>query len=251
MARPLRKCTTGGSAYTRPPDIEAAIDQALALDAATRLARAEILDRKAQGFLPKEALVHLIRDAKRADDQGTLTKLFTILARRCEPILAAQVPDSYPHAQDIRADTLSKLGKLIAEDETGKDPYRLDFFEVRFERAYLLLWQTIARAYLRRKEHEVVAADPDNPMRKPVEGALEVDGGQQPTVLRQEQWALFNRLPPDDRKLLLLRFGNEITVESKDPDEVTLAKIYGVEGRTIRNRIKAALARLAKLEKKP
>jgi hypothetical protein len=244
VARPLQK-------YTRPPEVEAVIDQALALDAATRLARAEILDRKASGFLPKEALIHLIRDAKRADDQTTLTKLFTILGRRCEAILAHQVPDGYPNAQDIRADTLSQLGKLVAEDETGKNPDKLDFFEVRFEHGFLLLWKTIARKYLRRRAHEVVAADPDNPMREPIEGALEIDGEQEPTVLRKEQMVLFNRLPPDDRKLLWLRFGNEITVESNDPEGDTLAKIYGVEGRTIRNRIKAALARLAKMEKKP
>ncbi|UJR83680.1 hypothetical protein [Sandaracinus amylolyticus] len=251
MARPLRKCTTDGSAYTRPPEIEAAIDEALALDATTRLARAEILDRKAPGFLPKEALVYLIRDAKRVDDQTTLSKLFTILARRCEEVLAHQVPDTYPNAVDIRADALSELGNLVAEDETGTDGYRLDFFESRFESAFLRLWTTIARKCLRRREREVVAADPDNPVRKPVEGALEVDGEQEPTVLRKEQMVLFNRLAPDDRKLLFLRFGNEVKVESNDPAEVTLAKIYRVEGRTIRNRINAALARLATLETKP
>jgi hypothetical protein len=63
--------------------------------------------------------------------------------------------------------------------------------------------------------------------------------------------ALFNRLPPADRELLYLRFGNEIKVFSIDPAETTLAKICRVDGRTIRNRVSAALARLAELEKKP
>lgn len=251
MARPLRKCTTDGSAYTRPPEIEAAIDDALALDATTRLARAEILDRKAPGFLPKEALVYLIRDAKRLDDQTTLSRLFTILARRCEVLLARQVPTAYPNAVDIRADALSRLGMLFAEDETATHPCRLDDFEIRFDRCFLLLRMTIAREYRRRREREVVAADPDNPVCNPVEGALEVDGEQEPMVLRKEQMALLNQLSPDDRKLLLLRFGNEIKVESNDPKEVTLAKTYGVEGRTIRNRIKAARARLVTMETKP
>lgn len=251
VARPLRKRTTTGSVYTRPPEIEAAIDEALALDAATRLVRAEILDRKAPGFLPKEVLVYLIRDAKRVDDQATLSKAFTILARRCEDVLRHQVPDGHPNAVDIRADALSELGKLVAEDETGTDPYRLDFFEVRFESAFVALRMSIARRYLRRRKREVVAADPDDPVRKPIEEALEVDGEQEPTVLRKEQAALFDRLPPEDRKLLFLRFGNEIKVESNNPEEATLSTIYGVEGRTIRNRIHAALARLATLEKKP
>ena len=251
VAGPLRKCKTDGSAYTRPPEIEAAIDEALALDAATRLARAEILDRRAPGFLPKEALVNLIRDAKRVDDQTTLSKLFTILARRCEAVLARQVPDAYPNAMDIRADALSKLGEHIAEDQTGTNPHRLDFFEIRFDKAFLKLWTDIARKYLRRRKHEVVAADPYAPEGKPTADAIEVDGEQEPTVLRKEQMLLFNRLPPDDRKLLFLRFGNEIKVESNDPEETTLAKICGFEGRTIRNRIKTALERLAALETKP
>lgn len=253
MARPLRK-------YTRPPEIEAAIDQALALDAPSRLARAEIRDRKASGFLPKEALVHLIRAAKRDDDQATLTKLFTVLVRRCEATLARRVPDGYPYALDIRDDTLSELGRLVAEDETGPNPHRLDFFEVRFDSGLLTLRTSIARKYLRRREH---AADPDHLIREPVGGPLgqmateraaldefSVEGTQEATVLLKAQMVELNRLPHDDRKLLLLRFGNEIPVESKDPDEVTLATFYKVEGRTIRNRIKAARARL-KLEKKP
>ena len=251
MARPLLKRKADGSAYTRPPEVEAAVDEVLALSATARVARAEILDRKAPGFLPKEALVYLIRDAKRVDDQATLSKLFTILARRCEEVLARRVPDSYPNAVDIRADVLSKLGELVAEDDTGTDPHRLDFFECRFESAFLTLQKTLEREYLRRRKHEVVAADPDSSVCEPVEGALEVDGEQEPTVLRKEQMALFNLLPSEDRKLLLLRFGNEIKVESNDPEEISLAKIYKVEGRTIRNRVNVALARLATLEKKP
>lgn len=250
MPRPLRKCRPDGTPYTRPPEIDAAIDEALALEPSARIARAEVRDRKASGFLRKEVLVYLIREAKRADDNATLTKLYTILQHRCEAILLSQIPDSYPHGSDIRDDTLSALGDLVATDEAEPDPYRFDFFEIRFELALLRLRCDVARKYLRQFKREIVAADPESPARKPVTGSLEVDGEQEPTVLRKEQLALFKQLPAEDRKLLLLRYGNEIKVESTDPDEVTLAKIYGVEGRTIRNRLAAALARLAELEKK-
>src|SRR5207253_6441369 len=56
---------------------------------------AELRERTAAGFLPKEVLVYLIREAKRVDDQATITELFTILERRCEATLASAVPDSY------------------------------------------------------------------------------------------------------------------------------------------------------------
>ena len=95
LRRPLRKYRPDGSAYTRPPEIEAAIDETIALDAATRIARAELRERTAAGFLPKEVLVYLISEAKRVDDQATITELFTILERRCEATLASEVPDSY------------------------------------------------------------------------------------------------------------------------------------------------------------
>lgn len=249
MARPLQKRRPDGTPYTRPQQIESAIDDVLALDPAERIARAELRDRGAAGFLPKEVLVHLIREAKRNDDQTSLNRLFKILLHRCEAILLHQVPDSYPHAWDIRADTLSRLGELVAIDESGTDPYRLDFFEVRFEQAFLLLRQTVGRKYLRRSAREIVAADPDNPAREPLPEALETEGEQEPTVLRKQQLALFNKLPAADRLLLRQRFLNEIKVESKDPNEFTLARVYEVDGRTIRNRIAAALKRLAELEK--
>lgn len=249
MARPLQKHKSDGTLYTRFPDVEAAIDAATALDRETLIARAELRKKSAAGFLPKEALIHLIREAKRADDQTTLAKLFTILLRRCEAILLLQVPDSYPHAADIRGDTLSELGELVATDQMGADPDRLDFFEISFHGALVTLRCDVRRRYARRRKHEAVPAASDDPEDAPIEETLEADGTPESLVFATERLGLLNRLPAADRELLLLRFANDITVESNDPDEPTLAKLYGVEGRTIRNRLNAARSRLAELEK--
>src|SRR5262249_3367511 len=158
VPRPLRKCTPNGTVYTRPTAVETAIDAALALDHETLFARAEILDRRAPEFLCKEVLVHLIRDARRQGDEGQITRLFGFLRNRCEAMLERDVPVGFPHAYDIRNETLSELGERFATDE----PKRLDFFEVKFELAFERLRKTIARGFLRLSKREATLEDLDD-----------------------------------------------------------------------------------------
>ena len=62
MARPLNKTKPDGAPYTRPPEIEAAIDAALGQDLEIVCDRARLRDRQAGTYLPSECLVHLIRE---------------------------------------------------------------------------------------------------------------------------------------------------------------------------------------------
>jgi MotA/TolQ/ExbB proton channel family len=69
MARPLEK-TANGKLYTRPPEIEAATDAALAQDLGTHLRRALIRDPNDPEYLPSECLLYLIREARRRRDDA-------------------------------------------------------------------------------------------------------------------------------------------------------------------------------------
>ncbi len=60
MAPPLSRKDKTGCVYDRPSDIEQAIGEALALDEAAIVAWAQ-KPKGADGALPTEALVHLVR----------------------------------------------------------------------------------------------------------------------------------------------------------------------------------------------
>ena len=101
MARLLTKHDRDKNLYHRPPNIEASINEALnqSLDELRR--RAE-LDDRSPGHLPSECLVHLIRDAGRRADDGTMNVLLPFLFARCECILLVKIPDDgFENAAEI------------------------------------------------------------------------------------------------------------------------------------------------------
>jgi cysteine desulfurase len=61
MAQPLTKLTRTGQLYTRPPSVEAKIDQALTEDEPRLWTRLQVTDRRAPDYLTSECLVHLFR----------------------------------------------------------------------------------------------------------------------------------------------------------------------------------------------
>src|SRR5918996_1980869 len=120
MVRPLTRRTGNGDRYTRPPNIEAAIDVALVLDWPALQERALIRDRRATDYLPSECLVHLIRKAHRDRHDTIRDQLLAVLLGRCEATLAATLPDGrVPNAAYVRDEALGRLGELFAEDATG------------------------------------------------------------------------------------------------------------------------------------
>jgi DNA-directed RNA polymerase specialized sigma24 family protein len=67
---------------------------------------------------------------------------------------------------------------------------------------------------------------------------------QRALVLREFKEAL-NALPADERKAVILCHIMGYDQESDDPEKITAATICGVRGRTIRNRLTRAAARLS------
>ena len=137
MARPLEK-TTNGKLYTRPPEIEAATDAVLAQDLATQRRRALIRDRRHPEYLPSECLVHLIREARRRGDDAARDALLPLLLARCEANVNAKVDGQIAGAVQLREDILGDFAELFAIDGAPDDHHELDFFEVRFNKAFFI-----------------------------------------------------------------------------------------------------------------
>jgi hypothetical protein len=135
MARPLDK-TTNGKLYTRPSEIEAATDAALAQDLHTQLRRALIRDPHDPEYLPSECLLHLVREARRRHDDAARYALLPLLLARVEANLNAKVDGQIPGAVELREDILGDFAELFAIDGSPDDRHELDFFEVRFNMAF-------------------------------------------------------------------------------------------------------------------
>lgn len=83
MANPLTKKTQDGQLYTRPANIEAAINSASVLDLDELSDRAQIANRDSPRFLPLECLVHFIREARRTRNEKVMNALMPRLLNRC------------------------------------------------------------------------------------------------------------------------------------------------------------------------
>ena len=138
MVRPLTKRRSNGQLYTRPPGVEAQIEEALKLDLATLRHRLETSDLQMPGYLRSECLVHLIREAVRTGDQDRIIDMvLPKLLLRCSVNLRKKIPDSALFdAESIREEVLSQLSEMFASDGTGSNLNELDFFEVHFNQAF-------------------------------------------------------------------------------------------------------------------
>lgn len=248
MARPLIKKDQKGVLYVRPPSVEAKIDGTLGQDWETLSKRAQITDPNAPDFLPRECLVHLIRDAIRRDDQRLATVLMRPLLLRCGANLLKTVPDSaMRNAVAVREDILSSFQMLFTED-AAEDA--LDYFECKFGRAF--------------KSLRLDRIDVEKSKRKGLTDLPKVrneDGG---TMLDEDALALLSRMArvrasQEDRVYLpqVLKAVNDLPLDQRRAvvlrriighTEEQTAKICKVNKRTIRYRLARADMQLKKLK---
>jgi hypothetical protein len=248
MARPLTKHTRNGERYTRPADIEAVIDVALALEWPALQQRTFVRDRRSTDYLPSECLVHLIRKAHRDHHDGMRDQLLAMLLGRCEATLAATLPDGRaPNAAYLRDEVLGRLGELFAEDGTGDNPDELDYFEVRFNAAFAALRSDLVRAEVRALRRASPLPDDEAMARQPDAGLHNPAIPENSVFLNQLVHAI-HTLPPEERTAVVLCHIMGYAEEADDPTKRTAATICGVTGRTIHNRLRRAAVTLSRFK---
>lgn len=255
MARPLSKRKKTGQVYTRPPEIEAEIDAALRLDAATVRAHVLVADPADSRYLRSETLVHLLRLAMAQGDDLTFNSVLPVLLGRCEANLAQGVSDGLRGAEQLREDILLGFSELLARDLTSQK-FELDYYECRFNRAFRAFRITaikranddqIVDVYAQRDPHdgEGSALDDDAALAA-VSQAYRTPAGQEQHVLGREVQQALRTLPAKVRKAAILVHVLGYDVESNDPSKVTAATLCACSGRNIRyllSRASAALSR--------
>lgn len=250
MAKPLDKKDKSGKPYSRPADIETAIDAALGQDLETVCGRARLNDPQATGYMPTECLLHLIRDARRRKDKTKRDRLILVLLTRLDRMLKGQIPSSWSgDVPGTRQKVLDKFTMLLAEDGAAEDQGVLDFYECRFNRAFralrLTTLQEEAPSDVLVSTPERAAQDedtiPDDERWEKVSELARTPPNQEDRALLGAVLKELKSLPEDQTKAVVLRRIMGLT-------DKAAAKACGVDERTIRNRLKRADENLKKFK---
>jgi hypothetical protein len=260
MARPLTNTEANGALYTRPSAVEAQIDKAIGLSRSDLQTRLSITDRNDSAYLRSECLVHLVREGRRTDDQQLMSAMLPVLLGRCEANLLVKVPDGgMRDAASVRQEILENLTDLFVTDGTGDFPDELDFYECRFNMAFRALRIDAVRREVRRRKRSIAVVDlpPSDVSGEPdaYEDAF-ARVSENFRVLPTQEWDVFREpfmkaieaLPTDEREAVILVHVLGYKEESEDPDEETAATRCNCTGRTIRNRLSRAAAKLSRFK---
>jgi RNA polymerase sigma factor (sigma-70 family) len=252
MVRPLKKRNQQGVLYTRHPSIEKVLTEVLVEPPSAWPARAKIVDRSDTKYLPMEVLVHLTRNSLRMQDYTTAHALLPCLGERCASLLKRRLQKSAVfNADDVLEETVARLYELFANDVADPADGVLDYYEVRFNSAFAALRANVIR-------DETAHAAPlvsltDNDEEQTEDAGLpeleELSTDRDSVVLsaeKEELHRLIQRLPADERSVVVWKYLYGYKTESTDPSEDTVATRCGVSGSEVRARLRSAYARLKK-----
>jgi len=253
MPRALNRATKGGAAYKRPPEIDAAIDEALRLELDEQVRRANIRDAADPAYMPSECLLHLVREVRLTGDKRALDRLLPPLLSRCERRLKRTIPDSWPDAQGLREEVLQGFCELLARVGTNNDATALDIFECKFNKGLATLRYRRMRKETRRGRlfpdigHETdedgQPVDPDETLVR-LSRAAQTPAGQEDFVYLAQILEAMKELPAAQRRAVELCCLQGYAPGSEDPNEITAATICGVSGTAIRKNLRKAAEKL-------
>jgi DNA-directed RNA polymerase specialized sigma24 family protein len=181
------------------------------------------------------------------------------LLQRCEANLLSKVSDKIPNVVYVRDEILGQFGELFATDGIGDNPDELDFFEIRFNRAFKLFRIDILR---KEKKTQRVRAKSHAPLPDMYENESTSDeeffvrlsekfrtpATQESTIALKNLLEAIESLPTDERDAVVLCPLMGYEVESENPNKTTGATLCGVTGRTIRNRLSNAAKILSRFK---
>ena len=254
---PLRKETEDGRPYTRPAEIEAALEDLYALPIEEVARRAEIADVNDPEFVPSECVLHFVRQSKANDDSPAYQTLFTILRTRVQrqaPVQVTKLAGSKKKAESdwdsqVQEQVLGKFQELLCEDRKEYDE-RLDFYETRFNSAICALRTTAKRRLAKKNSRRKrIQYDGDSTaLSADMEQALiRARGSNSPEnddfLFRLKFLQAINSLPPDQRRVIELIL-EEMPIDSNEPEVRTIAKTLACSEKTVRNRRDRAYAAL-------
>lgn len=163
--------------------------------------------------------------------------------KRVEASLRSTINDArMSGAKNIRDEIMGRLAERIAED-CMKQLHWLDFYEIRFDKALIAFRVSVLRE-IGPSTIETVPLTSDesdsSELAPEVEDAVTdfLDGTLSKlddSVFRSALMIAIDELPVDQKQVIGLLL-QDVPIDSKDPDTMTIARILGCTEKTVRNR---------------
>jgi hypothetical protein len=239
-----------GELYQRPPEIETNLFELGGLTPQERLARCQIVDRKDPMYVPSECILHFVRAARVNPDGAYYAGLYKALIARVLKQLPKRTDGSDKEALSntlIREKAFGTFCEFLADDVLDYAE-RLDFYEVRFMLAVKMLKIDAYREVKGDDEgkESIESEEGNGELKKEVEDAV---GNYNPfdtqifsiSDYRFELDSAIDKLP-DLQKRILQLLKLEISIDSIDPNSVTISKTLKKSEKTIRTHRDKAFA---------
>jgi hypothetical protein len=256
MVTPLtRRRKSDGTLYVRPELIERTLEALLAAPRAEIVRRLPIRDRKADGFIPPEALVHLIRATRSDNDDTYFDQLYGEILRRldralpdADEIIAEGVEATNVSREQVREEVIGRFEDALVEDRAAPGD-TLDIFECRFDfavkKARDRAWRRLYGE--RERRHPLTAQE----LTEGVETGSAAFAGLRTQLFsdpssRMRLYAAIDLLPDKDRRIIQMLIA-DFPIDSKIEGEISIRAVLGCDEKTVRNRRDAFIERMRAL----
>lgn len=245
--RPLTKCRSDGTLYTRRVDVEHDLKRLVELPREEVVAALKIRDKSSPQYLKSECIVYLIRETRSNNEERYFDELFRELMRRINAALPrvagerADGPENV-HAAAARDQITGKFIANLVEDRSNPGSW-LDYYEVMFADAISALRTT----FMYRARRDAARTEPiesDDETNEPSLGVERAAGSfdlkeellSEDPIYRSRLVAAIRNLPDKHRRVIELTM-REMPIDSSDDSVMTIRKTIGVKSeKTVRNR---------------
>ncbi len=254
---PLTHCDRHGKVYTRTPEVESQIREALSLDRGVLCVRVAIERYTTPGFIKEECLVYLIRQFLRAGESELVSHLINCLANRLARRVHSRVSASlnWSLVDDSAQEVMIEIARRVTDLDSDMDDFAQARFGLWLER---VTYNTIrpqkrTQRDTRAKQTDLEEVERSNGKKKPLpEDSLSpekiLENAETQRHLKGQAERLLQTLDPEIREAYILRHRDGMEIENKDPDVMTISKHFGRTPRTIRNWLKGAEEKLQELQ---
>lgn len=241
--RSLSRLRKDGIPYTREAAVEAQVRQLGANGEQTRRAWMALADRADSRFVREESLVYCLREYHARGDADRAWFIADLLVQRVHGHVRREI-GCWRLGPDDADDCARDLFAALFESVFDRSP-AFEFWEVRFWVCLDRRLWNLAQKRQQIRDGELHLADRDDAEQGAGEGLLAQipDAGPGPEALAEYREAL-SLLTENERLAVYLCHVQGWPEESEKPDQPSAARTLGVTGRSVRNYLRRAEAKL-------
>ncbi|MES2463822.1 MAG: hypothetical protein V4671_24905 [Armatimonadota bacterium] len=238
-----------GAAYVREKGVDSQIQQLCVLSERSRQLRLmQAGERGSADRLQEETLVYFLREYDRRGESEVAWRIAEGLAERVSGHVARKLSRwrlTPEESDDCARDLFAALWEALFSHEAAAEFWEVRFWVCLDRRLWNLVEkrQAVRDNELRPGDASHEDADGDSAADEVSAFGRLVDGGPGPETLAEHKEALA-LLTETERLAVYLCRVEGLPEESEDPTRMTAAKILGVTGRSVRNYLRRAEAKL-------